>query len=114
MIMSIEMKTRKTRTLIAPFETGQIWQMDDANLEIGLVGKRLVHYKHYKAKAKRPPTQLSGKAALERFLQSQRAVLLQASTSLASTKEAKRNGPAGAAQTTTQRANNTAAKKLRR
>jgi hypothetical protein len=104
MIMSIEMKTRKTRTLIAPFETGQIWQMDDANLEIGLVGKRLVHYKHYKAKAKRPPTQLSGKAALERFLQSQRAVLLRASTGLTSAGEAKRNGPA----------NNTAAKKLRR
>ena len=50
--------------------------MGDANLEIGLVGKRLVHYKHYKAKAKRPPTQLSGKAALEKFLQKQRAILL--------------------------------------
>lgn len=74
--MSIEMKTRKTRVLIPPFESGQIWQMGDANLEIGLVGKRLVHYKHYKAKAKRPPTQLSGKAALEKFLQKQRAILL--------------------------------------
>lgn len=74
--MSIEMKTRKTRALIPPFESGQVWQMGDANLEIGLVGKTLVHYKHYKAKAKRPPTQLSGKAALERFLQKQRAILL--------------------------------------
>lgn len=40
------------------------------------MGKRLVHYKHYKAKAKRPPTQLSGKATLEKFLQKQRAILL--------------------------------------
>jgi hypothetical protein len=74
--MAIEMKTRKTRASIPPFESGQVWQMGDANLEIGLVGKRLVHYKHYKAKAKRPPTQLSGKAALEKFLQKQRAILL--------------------------------------
>ena len=50
--------------------------MGDANLEIGLVGKRLVHYKHYKAQAKRPPTQLSGIGVLERFLQKHRAVLL--------------------------------------
>jgi len=114
MIMSIEMKTRKTRTLIAPFETGQIWQMDDANLEIGLVGKRLVHYKHYKAKAKRPPTQLSGKAALERFLQSQRAVLLRASSGLSSAADGKRVGPAEVTQATAGRANNTVAKKLRR
>jgi hypothetical protein len=71
------MKTRKTRMMIPPFESGQIWQMGDANLEIGLVGKRLVHYKHYKAKAKRPPTQLSGKEALERFLQQQGATLLR-------------------------------------
>ena len=74
--MSIEMKTRKTRAIIPPFQSGQVWQMGDVNLEIGLVGKRLVHYKHYKAKAKRPPTQLSGKAALEKFLQQQRAILL--------------------------------------
>lgn len=69
-------KTRKTAVLVPPFESGQIWQVGDANLEIGLVGKRLVHYKHYKAQAKRPPTQLSGKPALERFLQKNRAILL--------------------------------------
>jgi len=50
--------------------------MADANLEIGLVGKRLVHYKHYKPLAKRPPTQLSGKGVLEKFLQKHRAILL--------------------------------------
>ena len=59
--------------------------MGDANLEIGLVGKRLVHYKHYKAKAKRPPTQLSGKAALEKFLQKQRAILLPEAPSATAT-----------------------------
>jgi hypothetical protein len=93
--MSIEIKTRKTRTLIPPFESGQIWQMGDANLEIGLVGKRLVHYKHYKAQAKRPPTQLSGKATLERFLQKQRAVLLRVPPAPAAAGDGKRTGRAG-------------------
>lgn len=92
--MSIEIKTRKSRTLIPPFQSGQIWQMGDANLEIGLVGKRLVHYKHYKAQAKRPPTLLSGKATLERFLQKQRAILLREPPSPAAAGE-KRSGRAG-------------------
>jgi hypothetical protein len=92
--MSIEIKTRKSRTLIPPFQSGQIWQMGDANLEIGLVGKRLVHYKHYKAQAKRPPTLLSGKATLERFLQKQRAILLREPPGAAAAGE-KRSGRAG-------------------
>lgn len=75
---------------IPPFESGQIWQMGDANLEIGLVGKRLVHYKHYKAKAKRPPTQLSGKEALERFLQQQGATLLRKPASQRTATEGKK------------------------
>lgn len=93
--MSIEIKTRKTRTLIPPFESGQIWQMGDANLEIGLVGKRLVHYKHYKAQAKRPPTLLSGKATLERFLQKQRATLLREPPRPSASAGGKKTGSAG-------------------
>lgn len=77
--------TRKTAVVLPPFERGQIWQIGDANVEIGLVGKRLVHYKHYKAQAKRPPTQLSGKGVLEKFLQKQGATLLPEATPLTST-----------------------------
>jgi hypothetical protein len=68
--------TRKSPAPLPSFEAGQIWQIGDTNLQIGLVGKRLVHYKHYKAQAKRPSTQLLGKTALETFLQKNRAVLL--------------------------------------
>ena len=60
------------------FESGQIWQMGDTTLEMGLVGKRLVHYKLYKAQAKRPPTQLLGKEALEKFLVERGAILVPA------------------------------------
>ena len=96
------MKTRKTRAIIPPFQSGQVWQMGDVNLEIGLVGKRLVHYKHYKAQAKRPPTLLSGKATLERFLQKQRAILLREPP-----------GPAAAGEKRSGRAGGVAAKKSR-
>ena len=68
--------TRKSPAPLPSFESGQIWQIGDTNLQIGLVGKRLVHYKHYKAQAKRPSTQLLGKTALESFLQKNRAILL--------------------------------------
>jgi hypothetical protein len=67
---------RKTPVPLPSFESGQIWQIGDTNLQIGLVGKRLVHYKHYKAQAKRPSTQLLGKSALESFLQKNAAILL--------------------------------------
>jgi hypothetical protein len=68
-------KTRRSRA-IQPFEPGQIWQMEGSQIEIGLTGKRLVHYRHYKPMAKRPSVQLSGKEALEKFLRSHGAILL--------------------------------------
>jgi len=70
----------KRRTPLPPFQSGQIWKMESSNVEIGLVGKRLVHYKYHKGQAKGSPTpsSLSGKEALERFLQDNRATLTQA------------------------------------
>ncbi len=76
-------KTQKRSKVreIPPFEAGQIWQMEDSQIEIGLTGKRLVHYRHYKPMAKRPSVQLSGKDALEKFLRTNRAVLADPATS---------------------------------
>ena len=52
--------------------------MQDSNLQIELVGKRLVHYKLYKGKTKRTPISLSGKEAVEKFLKVNKAILIQA------------------------------------
>lgn len=68
--------TRKNSTPLPPFQCGQVWQMIDSSLSIGLVGKRLVHYKHYNLKIKRPNVLLSNKIVLERFLQLNDAILL--------------------------------------
>lgn len=76
-------KTRKNRILLQPFESGQIWQMEGSNLEIGLIGKTLVHYKHYKGVMKRSPVSLLNKDALERFLQDNQAVLVRRQPALA-------------------------------
>lgn len=53
-----------------------MWGVGDSSLRIGLVGKTLVHYKHYNAAARRPPVQLAGKGRLEQFLRRNEAVLL--------------------------------------
>jgi hypothetical protein len=60
-----------------PFELGQVWKMDDSRLEIGLVGRTLVHYRHFKEPTFRSPTQLSAKAALEKFLKKHNAILVK-------------------------------------
>ena len=68
---------KKTRMPIATLETGQIWQMTDSNVHIGVVGKRLVHYKMFKGQTKRAPISLSGKEVLEKYLRQSKAVLLR-------------------------------------
>ena len=47
-------------------------------MRIGLVGKTLVHYKHFKGEVKRSPISLSGKAVLEKFLKANKAILIEA------------------------------------
>jgi len=68
----------KRKNLIPPQElaSGQVWAMDDSELQVGLVGKHLVHYKLVKGNAKRTSTSLSGKKAVEKFLKDNKAVLL--------------------------------------
>ena len=52
--------------------------MENSNVHIGLIGKTLVHYKHYKGKTKRTPISLSGIEAVEKFLKENKATLIQA------------------------------------
>ncbi|MBI3879812.1 MAG: hypothetical protein HY301_07070 [Verrucomicrobia bacterium] len=56
-------------------QSGQVWVMPESNLQIGLIGKTLVHYKHYKGTLKRAPISLTGIKSLEKFLHDSKAVL---------------------------------------
>jgi len=68
---------KKTQMPSLSLETGQIWQMAGSNVHIGVVGKRLVHYKMFKGQTKRAPISLSGKDVLEKYLRQSKAVLLR-------------------------------------
>lgn len=68
---------KKTAPLV-PFEAGQIWEWEGARVQIGMVGKLLVHYRHYRTKTHGVPTSLSSKAQLQVFLRKKKAVLLAA------------------------------------
>jgi hypothetical protein len=60
-----------------PLETGQIWRMAELNLQVGMVGKLLVHYKLAKPDAVRIPNSVSSKATVEKFLKKNKAVLVR-------------------------------------
>jgi len=67
---------QKTPISLYPLQAGQVWQMAGSNLHIGMVGKRLVHYKLLKGQTKRAPICLSGKEVVERYLKASKAVLV--------------------------------------
>jgi hypothetical protein len=67
----------KSRIPLPPFLCGQVWELPDSRLHIGLVGKTLVHYKQYQGQTKRAPVSLANKVVLEKYLIAQKAVLLQ-------------------------------------
>ena len=66
---------RNNRISLEPLKEGQVWRMKDADLHVQTVGKMLVHYKLFKGKAKRAPTSLSGKDVVERYLETNNAIL---------------------------------------
>jgi hypothetical protein len=66
------------KSLIAPkvFQSGQVWKLADSSLEIVLVGRMLVHYKHYKIKKQRLSTSLISREKLEKYLNDNQAILV--------------------------------------
>ncbi len=62
-------KTKPTaRKRLQPLETGQVWRMPGLNLQVGLVGKLLVHYKLAAPNAVRIANSVGGRAAVEKYL----------------------------------------------
>ena len=51
--------------------------MEDSNVRIGLIGKTLVHYKHFKGTTLRAPVSLAAKTTLEEFLIDRGTTLLE-------------------------------------
>jgi len=68
---------QKKTVAIQPFQTGQIWKMENSRVHIGEVGKTLVEYKLLKGEVNRGSIRLAGKPALQTFLRDHRAILVQ-------------------------------------
>ncbi len=63
------------RTRQQPLEAGQLWRMADGNLQVGMVGKLLVHYKLGKHDAQRVPHSCNCIKTIEKYLKAKKAVL---------------------------------------
>ena len=63
------------RISLQPLETGQVWRMAELNLQVGLVGKLLVHYKLGKPDAIRVSNSCNGIKTIEKYLKAHKAVL---------------------------------------
>ena len=63
-----------------PFQSGQIWRMENSHVHIGQVGKTLVEYKHLRTKVNRGPVRLIGKGDLQDFLALNKAVLIRSTS----------------------------------
>ncbi|MGA2029825.1 MAG: hypothetical protein ABSG87_07110 [Verrucomicrobiota bacterium] len=66
--------TRRVRS--QPLEAGQVWRMAEANLQVGMVGKFLVHYKLGKPNALRIANSCNGIKTIEKYLKANKAVLV--------------------------------------
>jgi hypothetical protein len=67
----------KLRVPMQPLEAGQVWQMAELNLQVGLVGKLLVHYKLAKPDAVRIANSVGGRSTVEKYLKTNKAVLIR-------------------------------------
>ena len=71
------MKTTKATAPLPDFQNGQVWRMGEDRLQISMVGKWLVHYRHFRGLNKRPPTRFTAKGELGRMLTEHKAILAQ-------------------------------------
>lgn len=71
------METLKVSTRVPqlPLADGQVWRMAELNLQVGMVGKLLVHYKLAKPNAVRIPNLVGSIATVEKYLKKNKAVL---------------------------------------
>jgi hypothetical protein len=58
-----------------PLAAGQVWRMAEAVLQVGMVGKLLVHYKLGKPDAVRVPNSCNCIKTIEKYLKAKKAVL---------------------------------------
>jgi hypothetical protein len=69
-------KTLTRRPPIQPLADGQVWRMTEANLQVTMVGKLLVHYKLGKPNSTRVSNSINSITTIEKYLKTHKAVLV--------------------------------------
>jgi hypothetical protein len=69
-------KTLTRRPPLQPLADGQVWRMAEANLQVTMVGKLLVHYKLGKPNATRYSNSVNSITIIEKYLKTNKAVLV--------------------------------------
>jgi hypothetical protein len=72
-----KLPVKPKRAALRPLATGQIWRVGEQNLQVGLIGKLLVHYKLAAPNAVRISNSVGGRTTVEKYLKSNKAVLLK-------------------------------------
>ena len=67
----------KPAARMEPLAAGQVWRMAELDLQVGLVGKLLVHYKLAAPNAVRVSNSVGSLTAVEKYLKTNKAVLLK-------------------------------------
>jgi hypothetical protein len=70
-------RVSKPAARLQPLETGQVWRVGEQNLQIVLMGKLLVHYKLAVPNAVRVSNSVGGRGAVEKYLKTNKGVLLK-------------------------------------
>ena len=76
-MQNVIMETLKVSARVPqlPLADGQVWRMAELNLQVGMVGKLLVHYKLAKPNAVRIPNLVGSISTVEKYLKKNKAVL---------------------------------------
>ena len=74
---AVAKKKPAPRARLQPVAAGQIWRVGEQNLQVLLVGKLLVHYKLAPPNAVRVSNSVGSLTAVEKYLKSNKAVLLK-------------------------------------
>ena len=70
-------KIKPTANLrFAPLAEGQIWRVEEMNMQVGRVGPLMVQYKLAKPDATKATNQIQSKVEVEKYLKKNKGVLL--------------------------------------
>ncbi len=74
-LQSDDRSVKQSHSASGPFQTGQIWELKGLTIEIGVVGKLLVHYRLSRGTGQRGSSGLVTKTELGRYLKRNDAIL---------------------------------------